>query len=225
MAKHKKEILRRGVMNHPVGAEGNGKGSDEAQSLAGRFDPFHDPYLADPYPFFAEARAADAAFYSPDLDYWVVTRYHDIRLIFQTPTLFSAANALAPLQPICPAAERVLAEGGFRPVPTLTNSDPPGHSRVRRLARVSFTPRRVAAMEPFVRELTGRFLQECLSSGRADLVRDLAWDLPALVIFRVLGIPDEDVPRVKAGAESRLLLMWGRPNEAEQVRLAQGMAA
>jgi Cytochrome P450 len=80
-------------------------------------------------------------------------------------------------------------------------------------------------MEPFVRELTGRFLKERLSSGRADLVRDLAWDLPALVIFRVLGVPDEDVPRVKAGAESRLLLMWGRPTEDEQVRLARGMAA
>src|SRR5439155_19005886 len=106
-----------------------------------------------------------------------------------------------------------------------TNSDPPGHTRVRRLTNVAFTPRRVAAMEPFVRELTGRFLKERLSSGRADLIRDLAWDLPALIIFRVLGIPDEDVPRVKAGAGSRLLLMWGRPTEDEQVRLAQGMAA
>jgi cytochrome P450 len=56
-------------------------------------------------------------------------------------------------------------------------------------------------------------------------VRDLAWELPALVIFRVLGIPDEDVARVKAGAESRLLFMWGRPTEAEQIHLAHGMAA
>jgi cytochrome P450 len=80
-------------------------------------------------------------------------------------------------------------------------------------------------MEPFVRELTARFVEERLSSGRADLIRDLAWDLPALVIFRVLGIPDEDVARVKAGAASRLLLMWGRPEEDEQVRLARGMAA
>jgi cytochrome P450 len=197
----------------------------EAQALAGQFDPFHDPYLADPYPFFARARAATPVFYSPDLGYWVVTRYHHIRHILQTPKVFSAVNTLAPLQPICPAAGHLLAEGGFRPIPTLTNIDPPGHSRLRRLANLAFTPRRVAAMKPFVRELTGRFLKERLSGGQADLVRDLAWDLPALVIFRVLGIPDDDVPRVKAGSESRLLLMWGRPSEDEQVRLAQGMAA
>ena len=190
-----------------------------------RFDPFHDPYLADPYPFFAKARAATPVFYSSDLDYWVVTRYHDIQQIFQTPRLFSAANTLAPLQPICPVAGHLLAEGGFRPVPTLTNSDPPAHIRVRRLATIAFTPRRVAAMEPFVRELTAQSVEKRLSSGRADLIRDLAWDLPALVIFRVLGIPDEDVARVKAGAESRLLLMWGRPNEDEQIRLVEGMAA
>jgi hypothetical protein len=67
----------------------------------------------------------------------------------------------------------------------------------------------VSPNERFVRDLTARFIEELLSSGRADLVRDLAWDLPALVILRVLGIPDEDVARVKAGAESRLLLMWG----------------
>jgi cytochrome P450 len=76
-------------------------------------------------PFFAEARAATPVFYSPDLEYWVVTRYHDMRQIFQTPQVFSAANTLAPLQPICPAAGHLLPEGGFRPVPTLTNSDPP----------------------------------------------------------------------------------------------------
>src|SRR5262249_9137381 len=159
--------------------------------------------------FFAEARAATPVFYSPDLGYWVVTRYHDIRRIFQTPKQFSAVNTLEPLQSICPAAGHLLDEGGFRPIPTLTNIDPPGPRRLRGLTNAAFTPQRVAAMEPLVRELTERFVKERLSSGRADLVRDLAWDLPALVIFRVLGIPDEDVPRVKAGAESRLLLMWG----------------
>jgi cytochrome P450 len=139
--------------------------SFDAKRLGEHFDPFHDPYLADPYPFFAEAQAAAPVFYSPLLDYWVVTRYHDIRQVFQTPQRFSAVNALAPIQPICPAAGHVLTEGHFRPVQTLTNNDPPAHTRVRRLANVAFTPRRVAAMEPFIRALTVRFVTERLSGN------------------------------------------------------------
>jgi cytochrome P450 len=64
--------------------------------------------LADLYPFFAEARAATPVFYSPDFDNWVVTRYHDIRYIFQTHKMFSAVNTLEPLLPICCAAEHLL---------------------------------------------------------------------------------------------------------------------
>ena len=135
MAETRSDTLRQERIDTPEGAERNGAVSGEAHGLAGRFDPFHDPYLSDPYPFFAEARAATPVFHSPDLDYWVVTRYHDIRHIFQTPRLFSAVNTLAPLQPICPAAGHLLDEGGFRPIPTLTNLDPPRHSRLRRLAR------------------------------------------------------------------------------------------
>ena len=201
------------------------EGPIDIKALSEPFDPFHDPYLADPYPFFAYAREATPVFYNPDLNHWMVTRYPDIRFIFQTPKLFSAANAIDPIQPVCPHASQVLREGGFRPIPTLTNTDPPTHTRARRLANVAFTPRRVAAMESFVRELTVRFIDERLSSGRTDLVRDLAWELPALVIFRVLGVPNEDVARVKAGSESRLLFMFGHPTEEEQTRLAEGLAA
>jgi cytochrome P450 len=63
----------------------------------------------------------------------------------------------------------------------------------------------IEAVQGFVASMTTNSWPFCW----ADLVRDLAWDLPALVIFRVLGIPDEDVARVKAGAESRLLLNVG----------------
>src|SRR6516164_5533923 len=108
MAEKSSETLRQEIVDRPHGAEMNGTWPDEAQSLAERFDPFHDPYLADPYPFFAEARATTPVFYSSDLDYWVVTRYHDIEQIFRTPPVFSAVNALAPLEPICPAARRLL---------------------------------------------------------------------------------------------------------------------
>jgi cytochrome P450 len=197
----------------------------EHSGLDERFDPFSESYLSDPYEFLAEARAATPVFYSARLKYWVITRYHDIRQIFENPRLFSASNALSALKPACPATEQILADGDFSPVPTLTNVDPPAHTRVRRLANVAFKPRRVAAMEPFIRDLVVKFSEQRLARGSADLIRDFAWELPALVIFRILGVPDEDVPRIKAGAESRILFMFGHPSDEEQCRLARGMAA
>ena len=203
----------------------NTMNSRESERLGALFDPFCDPYLTDPYAFFADARSVTPVFYSPLIKYWVVTRHKDIRQIFESPKLFSASNALSPIQAPCAEARRLLSAGGVSPVPTLTNVDPPAHTRVRRLANAAFKPKRVATMEPFVRELVVRFCGKHLVGGHADLIRDFAWELPALVIFRFLGIPDEDVPRVKAGAASRLLFMFGQPTEEEQCRLAREMAA
>ena len=52
----------------------------------------------------------------------------------------------------------------------------------------------------------------------------LTWELPALVVFHILGVPPEDVASVKAGSANRLLFMFGRPGEAEQAEIAEGMA-
>ena len=189
------------------------------------FDPLSDAYLSDPYPILARARSAAPVFLAPSIDHWVVTRHADLRHIFRTPSLFSAVNANSPLIPPCAAAQHELEAGEYKPVPTLANVDPPAHTRFRRLANVGFTPKRIAEMETFVRGLVHRFLDERFRGSQADLVRDLAWELPALVLFRILGIPDADVPVVKAGAEHRLALVYGRAAPELQVEAARGMAA
>jgi cytochrome P450 len=68
-----------------------------SRKIADRFDPFGAGYLADPYPTFAVARDAAPAFYSTDLDHWVVTRYADVRYVLRTTAEFSTINALEPL--------------------------------------------------------------------------------------------------------------------------------
>jgi hypothetical protein len=198
----------------------------EIRRISSQFDPLSDDYLADPYPFVSEARQAAPVFYSEKLDHWVVTRYQPIRHIFLNPQIFSAANANSPVLPPCPQAQKALEDGGFRAVPALANVDPPAHTRVRRIANAAFTPRRVAEMEDFVRKTAVRFCNERFRSGRADMVRDLAWELPVLVLFRILGIGDDQIPRVKEGSWNRILFVYGRPqSEADQVRAAEGMAA
>ena len=60
-------------------------------------------------------------------------------------------------------------------MPTLTNADPPAHTRVRRLANVAFTPRMVSDLEPFVRELAVRMIEERLRGSDVDVVHAVTW--------------------------------------------------
>ena len=108
------------------------------------FDPFGETFLADPYPEFARLRTAAPVFWSPVLQYWVVSRYADCKRVLREYTTFSAANSLAPVTPPCARAGAALVEGGFRSIPTLTNVDPPAHGPhpADRLPRVHAAARR-----------------------------------------------------------------------------------
>ncbi|HXM01234.1 MAG TPA: cytochrome P450 [Chthoniobacterales bacterium] len=186
------------------------------------FDPFREPYLSDPYAVFAEARSKPV-FYSPELEYWVVTRYDDIRKILPNTKQYSVSEALSLVQPLCPASLHLFAGAQFDVIPTLANNDPPSHTRIRRLATLALTAEYMTQLERFVRDKTRQFLSERFTTGETDLVRSLTWDIPALVILRLLGIPDEDVPAIKPTMENRILPFWGRANEEEQIRVTQWM--
>jgi cytochrome P450 len=188
------------------------------------YDPFDVRSLADPYPEFADFVEHQPVFWSPPVGAWVVSRHTDVRLVLRDHVRFSASNALAPITPPCPHAVQALAAGGFRPVPTLTNADPPAHTRARRIAQSAFAPRRVARMEPFVRRLVRRFVGERLTDGRADMMAALTWELPALVLFEIMGVPPGDVATIKRGGHARLRFMFGRASEPDQVEAALGMA-
>src|SRR5581483_10246265 len=62
--------------------------------LAESFDPFTEPYLGDPYAFWRIAREQAPVFYSPRLDYWIVSRFDDVRDVFQDTDTFSASISI-----------------------------------------------------------------------------------------------------------------------------------
>lgn len=192
----------------------------EERPLAGEFRPYE---LADPFRFYARARAEQPVFFSDELGYWVVTRHADVLAILKTPKVFSSENTQAPYKPRPPEVERVLDAGDFRAYSGLSARQPPEHTRLRGLIAKAFTPRRVATLEPQIRELTTLMLDRFGADGEADLVQALTNELPALVIFRLLGIPDEDVPLVKEWAASRVSLNFGDQPVAEQVRHAENL--
>ena len=190
-------------------------------ALAEEFQPFD---VADPFAFYQRARSEATAFYSPELDYWVVPRYEDVLAILRDPATFTSENAQSPFQPRPPAIEHILGSG-LSVKSGLLGRNPPDHTRLRSFVNKAFTPRRVAVLEPQIRELAVRMIERMAPRGRGDWVSDLAYDFPALVIFLLLGIPDSDVPNVKAWAQSRVQLNFGSLPEPDQVPHAENVVA
>lgn len=189
------------------------------------FDPFSEQYLQDPYPFLEALREQEPVFYSPELDYWVISRYDDVQKCFFDQDLYSASVALDAIVPPYPSSMEIMRKHAFVPGESLVNEDPPlHHQRRKRLAR-AFSPQRMKKMEPFIRELATRFIDRFVKRGHADLVTDLFYELPALVVFKFFGIPDEDVEEVKAYAGPLALFIWGHPSEREQNELVEMLGA
>jgi cytochrome P450 len=184
--------------------------------LATRFDPFDLEYLLDPYPFFARARAEEPVFYSPELDYWVVSRYEDVRSVFRDHSNFSPELATRPLVPLWPSSIRLAQDTGYVSVPTLIDETRPSHTRRRRELGKAFLDKNIAPLEPRIRKIATDYIDAFVRRGHADLVAELAWELPALVIFMLMGVPDSDAATVKRFATARTAFAWGRPSEAEQ---------
>jgi cytochrome P450 len=184
--------------------------------VAHDFDPFGAEYLADPYGEFAALREAAPVHYSPKLDMWVVTRHADIEAIFKDPGSFSASIALSPLTPLAPDAQDIWARR-FGAAPVMSNCDPPVHTRIRRHNMATFSARRIAVLEPRIRELACELIDALPEDGEVDLVPGLTFPLPGLTIFTLLGFPEEDAEQLKAWSDDRLYLVWGRLDAAAQV--------
>ncbi|MEO8449784.1 MAG: cytochrome P450 [Gemmatimonadota bacterium] len=189
------------------------------------FDPLSPTFLADPFAVLASLPRETTVFYAPSIDYYVVTRYADIDVVFLDPDTYSAASAQLPLAQLVPEAVKVLLAGGHKPQPSMVSLDPPAHTRLRSPTARAFTPRRVAEMEPLIRATVDQLLGAVDSDAPFDLVSTLAFPLPATIIFSFAGIPEHDWAQLKEWCGHRASLAWGRPAPEEQVHHAENMAA
>ena len=207
------------MSNHPKQVKPGLDGCPHSH-IAQEFRPFE---IADPFAFYARARQEEPVFYSPELDFWVVTRYEDAKAVFKDPNTFSSENTQAPYKPRPAEVVQVLKDGNFTVSSGLSARQPPDHTRLKAFINKAFTPKRVAALEPRIRALAIQKIEAFKHKGKADWLAELAYELPALVIFMLLGIPDEDVPKVKEWAQSRVYLNFGDLPVEEQVHHAHNL--
>lgn len=190
---------------------------------AAKFSFFTGEFQENPGPSLEWARKGEPVFYNPDSDYWVVTRYEDVKSVFSQFNTYSAAITLAPVTPLSQAAGEQLQKYGFAPIQALVDADPPAHRLIRRLNAPVFMPENINLLEPFIRETTTAYIDRFIDKGHADLVADLLFDVPCLTALEFLGIPEEDVNTVRRLATSLTEFGWGRQSTEDQIRVADNM--
>jgi cytochrome P450 len=187
------------------------------------FEPFK---LTNPFPAWKELREEAPVFYDDRIDHYVVSRYDDVRGVFSDWETFSSANAQAPVRPIGARAKQVMDDGDFSAYSGLSARTPPEHTRIREIATKAFTPRRYKALEPFIRDNVNTLVDAMIAKGQpADLLTDIAWDLPTVTIFTLIGVPTDRIEQVKEWAASRAAMTWGDLTEDEQVPHAHNLVA
>jgi cytochrome P450 len=195
-------------------------GVAEARAAAREFDPFD---LNAPHAVWSDLRTERPVFYHEPTGYFVVSRYADIKAVFDDWQTFSSENAQAPMRPMCAEGRRIMQEGGFTAYSGLSARVPPDHTRIRKIVQGAFGPRRFKSIEPKIEEIVRRQLDGIAPKGRADFFREVAYEVPAFVLFTLMGIPVEDVPKVKDWAVSRALLTWGDLSDEQQIPHAHKM--
>ncbi|WP_321926830.1 cytochrome P450/oxidoreductase [Paraburkholderia guartelaensis] len=190
---------------------------------AAAFDPFSDGYQQDPPDYVRWAREQEPVFYSPQLGYWVVTRYDDIKAIFRDNLTFSPSIALEKVTPTGPEANAVLESYGYAMNRTLVNEDEPAHMPRRRALMEPFTPEHLKHHEPMVRRLTREYVDRFIDAGRADLVDQMLWEVPLTVALHFLGVPEEDMDLLRKYSIAHTVNTWGRPRPEEQVEVAHAV--
>ena len=195
-------------------------------SEARAFDPFD---LNAPQPVWQLFRKDQPVFFHEESGYWVVSRYADIKEIFNDWKTFSSENAQKPMRPMCEEGRKILAEGGFTAYSGLTARVPPDHTRIRKVAQGCFGPRRFKSIEPQIEEIVTRHLDMLAEAGRdgspVDFWEIVAYPVPAHVLFTLMGIPEADVPLIKQYGASRGRMTWSDLTDEEMIPVAHDMVA
>src|SRR5262245_54061183 len=144
-------------------------------------------------------RKHSPAYWDPINELWGISRYDDIVDIEKRKDVFISSDK---------------TKGGYRPNmpadPAMIGLDDPLHTKRRNLVARRFTPRAVSVWEPHVREVVTHLLDGALAGdGEADIVDQLAAPLPAMMIGRLLGFPDDQWPQLQEWSERTIALGGG----------------
>jgi hypothetical protein len=163
--------------------------------------------LADPFPTYQRMRDEEPAYWSAQLKAWVLTRYDDVKRVCLDSERMSS-DRLRPFFGTLPSAEAARMAELIRILTLwMVFRDPPVHTRLRRLASRVFHVRSIHALRPNVEALTAWLLERIGERREFDFIAEFAGPLPALVIMDMLGVPRDELPRLKRLSDEMALFI------------------
>jgi cytochrome P450 len=182
-------------------------------------DVYYDPYDveidADPYPVFRRLREEAPLYHNDRYDFFALSRFEDVEHgLVDRETYISGRGAILEL----------IKAGIDIPPGVIIFEDPPVHTMHRGLLSRVFTPKKMNALEPQIRQFCARSLDPLVDAGGFDFVRDLGAQMPMRVIGMLLGIPEEDQEAIRDRADADLRTKPGKPMKYSQDRFVTGEA-
>ena len=180
-----------------------------------------DHAVADPYSHFARLREAAPLHRDERLGAWLVLRYDDVRTAFRDQRL--SADRVTPYFERCRARGDVHRERTTFEVLTrwIVFTDPPRHTRLRRLVEYAFRPRAVERMRGWITSLVDELVGELGDQREFDFIERFASPLPVRVICDLLGVPHERRSDLTRWSEDILTLVFGAMHSADRHERAE----
>ncbi len=178
------------------------------------FNPYDYDFHRNPHPTYEWLREHAPAYYNPKLDFWALSRFDDVLAGLHDPATYTSNKGVA-----------LEDEGPDGPAGSMIHMDPPAHTSVRKLVARRFTPRRIAELEPRVREWTVALVDGLDGRAQFDVVGDYAARLPVTVIATMLGIPPEEHDSVRVWTDQLLTRDAGVMSVPPEANAAMGKLA
>ena len=170
---------------------------------------FSAEFYRDPYPVYAALRERDPVHWDEEHQVWVLTRYAGVAASLADPRLARGAGDL-----------KVEVEDPLRRVLSqmMLFSEPPRHTRLRALANRAFTPRRVEAMRPRIQAIVDELLDAIDGHRDIDVIADLAYPLPVMVVMELLSLPRADRDQFKRWSDDVIAYSAGATETEARAR-------
>jgi cytochrome P450 len=160
-------------------------------SATSDLDLFAPEVVADPFPILDELRELSSAVYMSEHDFWLLTRYDDVRAAAADWEAFTSAEGVA-LSPQFNESHKGSVLG----------SDPPQHDQLRAVLSDKLAPRGLSNVREEISAYAISLVDEMVAKGKFDGAVDVAWVFPINVVADLVGLPIEGRELMHPGADA-----------------------